>query len=175
MKSIQLTLGIALVVALASCSKPPSSDAALKILQKRIDKNANKCIRIVNVEKTNGVERDRKGTKNYELDCKATFEMMEDCYWEIDDEQFAVRKGPLDTGYMVNSKHEIIVDPAAMKNLELQSKRQWRGALPWPGFVGAGPSGRYYWHKGDRADIEHLWFSFEKTEKGWRYHNGDIY
>jgi hypothetical protein len=48
-------------------------------IQSGMDENALQCIRIASVDKVNGIDGERNGTKTYELDCKVTLECEKSC------------------------------------------------------------------------------------------------
>ncbi|CAN5257581.1 hypothetical protein BH10ACI1_BH10ACI1_25550 [soil metagenome] len=62
--------------------KPSNSDG-FKLVESQIKKESGGRIKLVSFNKTNGVDRDMKGTKMYELDYTAEIEFLENCTWEF--------------------------------------------------------------------------------------------
>ncbi len=137
-------------------SSTPSADAARKVLEIRAARNANGCIKIVDCQKTNGMEQDYQWAKFYELDCTATIEFLQDCCWD-QSSQLNTDPKPLDSRqYSVLNNHQIVQNTA------------WYGRPFDP------LSFQFYWRKGERTTFTEK-FQFEKTERGWRDGNGNIY
>jgi hypothetical protein len=148
-------------------NKPPSSDFAAIILQRSIQQNAKGCIKLVDCQKTNGVENISNGQKSYELDCTATIEFLHDCYWDWN-VNFYTDPSPLAGGFMINGDHEIIEKPRQPLPPSSGMEVNVYGASAFPAM-------RHYWYKGNKANIQGLKFNFEMTEQGWRDSNGYIF
>src|SRR5438270_10564011 len=64
-----------------SCSSSPTEDDARHILEQKIQDQSEGVIKLLSFHKTDGIERDIKGTKGYQIDYTAEVEFLENCAW----------------------------------------------------------------------------------------------
>ena len=75
---------LCIAILLAACSGSgsiPSESDGRSALEQKIQKQSNGLIRLISFQKTNGIEQDIFGMKQYRLEYTAEIEILGDCAW----------------------------------------------------------------------------------------------
>ena len=151
---------VAVALAFTACSPQPSEGSAKSLVEQLIQQNAHGCMKLISLEKTNGVENDFMGHRTYNLECSATVEFLQDCYCDLYSD-FTATPGRLLGEYDVTPNHE------------LRRKPQYEGRFL--GWDYKGPPAMHFWRRGDRETLIKIKLGFEKTERGWRDKLGNLH